>query len=53
MEIRDAARLRLTALVTEGSLDIPVSSSFRLADAADVHRQLAAGTIHGRAVLTP
>lgn len=52
-EIRDAARLRLTALVTEGSLDIAMAPSFQLTDAAEAHRQLAAGRIHGRVVLVP
>jgi len=53
LEIRDAARLRLTALVTEGSVEVPVGPNFPLTAAAEVHRQLAAGQIHGQVVLIP
>ncbi len=53
IEIRNAARLRLTALVTEGSLDIIMGPSFPLAEAAEAHRQLSAGTTRGRVVLIP
>ncbi len=52
-EIRDAGRLRLTALVNEGSITIAMGPSFPLADAAEVHRRLAAGDIRGRVVLIP
>ena len=53
IEIRDAARLRLTSLVTKGSVEIVMGPSFPLADAAEAHRQLAAGKTRGRIVLIP
>ena len=53
IEIRDSARLRLTSLVTEGSVEIVMGPSFPLADAAEAHRQLAAGGTRGRVVLIP
>jgi NADPH:quinone reductase len=53
IEIRNSARLRLTSLVTEGSVEIVMGPSFPLADAAEAHRQLAAGKTRGRVVLIP
>ena len=53
IEIRDAARLRLTSLVTEGSVEIVMGPSFPLADAAEAHRRLAAGKTGGRVILIP
>ncbi len=53
IEIRDAARLRLTSLVTEGAVRIVMGPSFPLADAAQAHRQVAAGGTRGRVVLIP
>lgn len=53
IEIRDAARLRLTSLVAEGSVKIVMGPSFPLANAAEAHRQLVAGEAHGRVVLIP
>ena len=53
IEIRDSARLRLTSLVSEGSVEIVLGPSFPLAGVAEAHRQLAAGKTHGRVVLIP
>jgi NADPH:quinone reductase len=53
IEIRNSARLRLTSLVAEGSVEIVMGPSFPLADVAEAHRQLAAGKIRGRVVLIP
>jgi NADPH:quinone reductase len=53
IEIRDSARLRLTSLVTEGAVEIVMGPSFPLADAAEAHRQVAAGKTRGRVVLIP
>ena len=41
--IRDAARLRLTALAQAGAFDLKVSRQFPLAQAAEAHRLLAKG----------
>ena len=49
--IRDAARLRLTALVQAGAFDVIVGRTFPLARAADAHRALAEGGTAGRIVL--
>lgn len=53
IEIRNSARLRLTSLVDEGSVEIVMGPSFPLADAAEAHRSLAAGKTRGRVVLIP
>ncbi len=53
IEIRNSARLRLTSLVTEGSVEIVMGPSFPLADVAEAHRQLAAGKTRGRIALIP
>lgn len=53
IEIRDSARLRLTSLVAGGSVEIVMGPSFPLVDAAEAHRELAAGKTRGRVVLIP
>ena len=53
IEIRDAGRLRLTSLVTEGSVKILLGRSFPLADVAEAHREVGAGKTRGRVVLIP
>jgi NADPH:quinone reductase len=53
IEIRNSARLRLTSLVTDGSVEIVMGPSFPLADVAEAHRQLTAGKTRGRVVLVP
>ena len=49
--IRDAARLRLTALAQTGAFEVTVARSFPLAQAAEAHRLLARGGAGGRIVL--
>ncbi len=52
--IRDAARLRLTALAQAGAFDLKVSRCFPLAQAAEAHRLLAkGGGSGGHMVLIP
>lgn len=53
IEIRDAGRLRLTSLVTEGSVEIVMGQSFALADVSEAHRQVSGGRTRGRVVLVP
>lgn len=50
--IRNAARLRLTALAQAAAYDVPVAKTFPLAQAADAHRLLADGKAGGKIVLT-
>jgi NADPH:quinone reductase-like Zn-dependent oxidoreductase len=52
-ELRDAARLRLTALVEAGRLEVVVARTFPLADVAAAHREGMAGHSHGKLVLVP
>jgi NADPH:quinone reductase-like Zn-dependent oxidoreductase len=52
-ELRDAARLRLTALVDIGRLEVVVAGTFPLADVAAAHREGMAGHSHGKLVLLP
>ena len=52
-EIRDAARLRLTALVDDGRLEVVVAKSFPLERAAEATALLAGGHAGGKVVLTP
>ena len=49
--IRDAARLRLTALAQSGAFEVTVARSFPLAQASEAHRLLARGEAGGRIVL--
>jgi NADPH:quinone reductase len=51
-EIRSRARLELTALAADGSLEI-LTRSFPLADVAAVHRDAMAGHTRGKIVLVP
>ena len=51
--IRNAARLRLTALAQASVFDVRVARTFPLAEAADAHRLLAKGGVGGRLVLLP
>ncbi len=51
--IRNAARLRLTALAQAGAFDIRIAKTFPLAEAADAHRLLAKGGGAGHIVLLP
>ena len=51
--IRNAARLRLTALVEADAFDVPAPQTFPLTQAADAHRLLAKGGGGGRIVLLP
>ena len=41
--IRDAARLRLTALAQVGAFEVRIAKTFPLTEAADAHRQLTQG----------
>jgi NADPH:quinone reductase len=52
-ELRNAARLRLTALVEAGRLEVVVARTFPLADVAAAHREGMAGHSHGKLVLVP
>lgn len=51
--IRDAARLRLTALVDDGVLEVAVARAFALTEAAEATRLLAGGHAGGKVVLVP
>ena len=51
--IRDAARLRLTALVDDGELEVVVAKTFELGGAARAHELLAGGHAGGKVVLVP
>jgi NADPH:quinone reductase-like Zn-dependent oxidoreductase len=52
-EVRNAARLRLTALVETGRLEVVVARTFPLEDVAAAHREGMAGHSHGKLVLVP
>jgi len=52
-EIRSAARLDLVRLVSEGRLQVFVSRTFPLADAADAHRLIMDGHVSGKIALIP
>jgi NADPH:quinone reductase len=52
-ELRAAARLRLTALVEAGRLQVVVDRTFPLDDVAAAHREGMAGHSHGKLVLVP
>lgn len=52
-EIRDSARLRLTALVDDGHLEVVVARTFPLAQAAEATALLAGGHAGGKVVLVP
>lgn len=52
-EIRNAARLQLTGLVTAGKVTVVVAGSFPLEQAAEAHRQGSRGHSHGKLVLVP
>jgi NADPH:quinone reductase len=52
-ELRDAARLRLTALVDAGRLEVVVARTFPLVDVAAAHREGMSGHSHGKLVLLP
>ncbi len=52
-EIRAAARLQLLDLAEAGKLEVIVSETLPLAEAATAHRQLARGHTHGKIVLIP
>ena len=52
-EIRDAARLRLTALVDDGALEVVVARTFPLEQAAEATKLLADGHAGGKVVLLP
>jgi NADPH2:quinone reductase len=51
-ELRNAARLQLTALVEQGKLDVR-TRSFALEDVAQAHREGQAGHVTGKLVLIP
>ncbi len=53
VEIKDSARLRLTALVADGKLEVVVAKTFPLSEAADATRLLAGGHAGGKVVLVP
>ncbi len=53
LAVRDAARLRLTALAQAGAFDVRIAQTFPLAEAADAHRLLAKGGKSGHIVLLP
>jgi NADPH:quinone reductase-like Zn-dependent oxidoreductase len=50
---RDAARVELFAAAVRGELHAVVHDVLPLADAADAHRRMDAGTVFGRIVLVP
>jgi NADPH:quinone reductase len=52
-ELRDAARLRLTALAEAGRLEVLVARSFPLDEVAAAHREGMTGHSHGKLVLVP
>ena len=52
-ELRNAARLRLTALVEAGRLRVTVARTFPLDDVAAAHREGMTGHSHGKLVLVP
>jgi NADPH:quinone reductase-like Zn-dependent oxidoreductase len=52
-QIRDAARLELTRLVNEGHLQVLVSQTFPLAEAAAAHRAIMEGHTTGKIALIP
>jgi NADPH:quinone reductase len=52
-EIRAAARLELTRLVSEGRLRVFVTRTFPLADAAGAHRLIMGGHVTGKIALIP
>jgi NADPH2:quinone reductase len=52
-ELRDAARLRLTALAAAGRLEVVVAGTYPLAEVAAAHREGMAGHNHGKLVLLP
>ncbi len=52
-ELRDAARLHLTALVDAGRLEVVVARRFPLAEVAAAHREGMSGHSHGKLVLLP
>ncbi len=51
--LREAARLRLTALADAGELEVVVARTFALEDVAAAHREGMAGHTHGKLVLIP
>lgn len=52
-EIRDAARLELTRLAQDGTLQVFVAQTFPLAEAAAAHRVIRGGHATGKIVLIP
>jgi NADPH2:quinone reductase len=52
-EVRNAARLRLTALVAAGRLEVVVARTYPLEDVAAAHREGMTGHSHGKLVLVP
>jgi NADPH:quinone reductase len=52
-EIRSAARLELARLAGEGQLQVIVSATYPLADAADAHRAIMSGHTKGKIALIP
>jgi len=51
-DVRNRARLQLTALVEQGKLEVR-TRSFELAEVAEAHREGQAGHVSGKLVLTP
>jgi NADPH2:quinone reductase len=51
--LRDAARLRLTALAEAGRLEVVVAGSYPLEEVAAAHREGMRGHSHGKLVLVP
>ncbi|MGW2571650.1 zinc-binding dehydrogenase [Streptomyces sp. NPDC001537] len=52
-EVRDAARLQLTAEAAAGRLRILIADTHPLREAADAHRQIMTGHVTGKIVLVP
>jgi len=52
-EIRSAARLELVELANAGVIKVDVAATFALVDAAQAHRELASGHVHGKIILLP
>ena len=52
-DVRDAARAELARLAGQGTLDVLVSATYSLDDAADAHRQILTGHTTGKLILLP
>jgi NADPH2:quinone reductase len=53
VDIRNAARLELVRQAETGKLRVLIAGTYPLSDAAEAHRALASGHIHGKIILIP